>query len=362
MTMFKKVNLNKINLSKAQLAVSLAVSTAKFADSNLVKAYFAKDTKDMDKSNFIFGRIYQIGEKYLLLIIQNDTNIAGGIESDDFIYLLSNFCIFMESYLHSKVYTPLNLTYSIGSEEYNIMEQEIAKTNRNSFESAFSIDDLKKISENDATLRKYCNINNEVISDAIYNDGIKYNLFSLSAFENSKSDSRIYFYYVKHAYTIYLTLTSINKSTSINTIIELSENNEGKFIVTEKNVTEVSDFVNKIEGNSKYNQDLIDNIVMAIIKHIDTFDNTQQIYIDNQSMGLIVHQDSNDVYISTLHDIITTIPEEYDCISTIEKAVEMLPLIDKLRLYSIVYVMADSELKLREYMHNNTLGILDKLV
>lgn len=362
MTMFKGVNLNKINLSKVQLAVSLAVSTAKFADSNLVKAYFAKDTKDMDKSNFIFGRIYQIGEKYLLLINQNDMEIASGIESDDFIYLLSNLCTFVESYLFYKVYNPLDLVYSNNSERFYYMEQEVAKIIRRGFESAISIDDLKKISENDITLRKYRDVNNEILSNVIYNEGKKYSLFSLSPLENSKSDFRIYFYYVKHAYITYLNLTAINKNSSINTTIELSKNSKGKFIITEKNVSEVSDFVNKIEGDSKHNQELIDNIFGAITKHIDEVDSNQQIYIDNQSLGLIVNQDSNDVYISTLHDIITTIPGEGDYISTIEKAIETLPLIDKLRLYSMIDVMADSELKLREYMHNNTLGILDKLV
>lgn len=316
---FKRVDLTKVDLNKVQLAVSLAVSVIQNADEIAPKPNFARNNKDMDEDNNFFGRIYQVREnKYLLLITQDHPTIAAGLESNDFIYLLSVFCVHIESFIYTRLCQPLKEIYSDDDIKLNSLDQELAKSISTGYELAIKDEDLLKIAESDPSLRKYCVIDNRIFADAINNEDKKYRLISLSCFENHKSNDRIYFYYVKHAYSIYLILIAMNESTSINTIIEIQENDEAEYRIIDKNCEEVANFVSKINGKIENNQMLTDAIIYAIIRHIDGFKDEQHIYINEQTFSFMYRRDLS---------------------LTLEKAVERLSLLEKIRLFSIIDVI-----------------------
>lgn len=360
---FKRVDLTKIDLNKAQLAVSLAVSAIQSADEIAPKPYFARNNKDMDEDNNFFGRIYQVREnKYLLLVTQDHPTIAAGLESNDFIYLLSVFCVHIESFIYTRLYQPLKEIYADDDIKFNSLEQELAKSISTGYELAIKDEDLLKIAESEPSLRKYCVIDNKIFVDAINNEDKKYRLISLSCFENHKSNDRIYFYYTKHAYSIYLILIAMNESTSINTIIEIPENDKAEYRINDKTIEEVANFVSEINGNIENNQMLTDAIIYAIIRHIDGFKDEQHIYIDEQTFGFMYNRDLKNAYIVSLDKIVTTICGETIPTLTFEKAVERLSLLEKIRLFSIIDVINKTTPKLQKYLNDNTLECLNDLL
>lgn len=344
MSKLKIFDLTKIDLTKAYRVVSLAIGLIQISSELPPKPYFTRDFEDIHESEYLYVRIYQMrGNKYLLLINQScndgeDKNIAAGLESRDFIYLLSVLNLHVESYIYSKYNQILDKHANYRDVENNALKQKLAKAYSGGYELAINNENLLKAAETDPSLKKYCNIDNKLLANAINNDGKQYRLISLPCFDNCKSNHRIYFYYVKKESSIQLTLIAVNEKTSTNTIIEISEN--------DMNIYDgVSKFVSGLRGKSRYELKLTCTLINAIWEHVDAFNNGLHIQINNQSSNVTYYQDLKNVYIISYHNFLTTIPSETAPIKTFEKAIRTLPLIDKIQLFSTMDVIKVDNIK-----------------
>jgi len=341
MSKLKIFDLTKIDLTKAYRVVSLAIGLIQISSELPPKPYFTRDFEDIHESEYLYVRIYQMrGNKYLLLINQScndgeDKNIASGLESRDFIYLLSVLNLHVESYIYSKYNQILDKHANYRDVENNALKQKLAKAFNGGYELAINNENLLKAAETDPSLKKYCNIDNKLLANAINNDGKQYRLISLPCFDNLKSNHRIYFYYVKKESSIQLTLIAVNERTSTNTIIEIS----GNYYVG------VSEFVSRLKGKSRYDLKLTNTLISAIWEHVDAFNNGLHIQINNQSSNVMYNQDLKNVYIISYHNFLTTIPSGTAPIKTFEKAIRTLSLLDKIQLFSTVDVINVDNIK-----------------
>lgn len=343
MSKLKIFDLTKIDLTKAYRVVSLAIGLNQISSELPPKPYFTRDFEDIHASEYLYVRIYQMYKnKYLLLINQastnDDENIAAGLESRDFIYLLSVLSLHVESYIYSEYYQILDKHANYRDVENNAFKQKLARAYSGGYELAINNENLLKAAETDPSLKKYCNIDNKLLANAINNDGKQYRLISLPCFDNCKSNHRIYFYYVKKESSIQLTLIAVNEKTSTNTIIEISEN--------DMNIYDgVSKFVSGLRGKSRYELKLTCTLINAIWEHVDAFNNGLHIQINNQSSNVMYYQDLKNVYIISYHNFLTTIPSGTAPIKTFEKAIRALPLLDKIQLFSTMDVIKVDNIK-----------------
>lgn len=351
MSKLKIFDLTKIDLTKAYRVVSLAIGLNQISSELPPKPYFTRDFEDIYASEYLYVRIYQMyGNKYLLLINQScndgeDKNIAAGLESRDFIYLLSVLNLHVESYIYSKYNQILDKHANYRDVENNALKQKLAKAYSGGYELAINNENLLKAAETDPSLKKYCNIDNKLLANAINNDGKQYRLISLPCFDNRKSNHRIYFYYVKKESSIQLTLIAVNEKTSTNTITEISENDNGIFKINMNVYDGVAKFVSGLRGKSRYDLKLTSTLISAIWEHVDAFNNGLHIQINNQSSNVMYYQDLKNVYIISYHNFLTTIPSETAPIKTFEKAIRALPLLDKIQLFSTMDVIKVDNIK-----------------